>query len=174
MVILAAPNSVPWGSSWATTALEMNAYELRCLVSAWQQLLAHPAAARSEEMHGNVDFRNISSRGLGQNPESGFGLGFPKVPKWCPFLKVTSTNGSVVLLWLSCGPVLLMYLPWRLVHGACGTAWQHNWLSAVQCLTNRFLSQSTRMQLYWPSCWQSTHILDCGRRGAWVGRASHF
>ena len=47
---VAAPNLVPWGSSWATTALEMIALELWCLVSAWQQLLAHPAVARSEEM----------------------------------------------------------------------------------------------------------------------------
>ena len=38
MVVPAAPNLVPWGSSWATTALVMNAFELRCLVSAWQQL----------------------------------------------------------------------------------------------------------------------------------------
>ena len=46
----AAPNLVLWGSSWATTALGMSALELRCLVSAWQQLLAHSAATRSEKM----------------------------------------------------------------------------------------------------------------------------
>ena len=38
MVVPAATNLVPWGSSWAATALVMKAFELQCLVSAWQQL----------------------------------------------------------------------------------------------------------------------------------------
>ena len=61
MVVLAAPKFVPWGSSWATTALEMIALELRC-----RQQLCHYGcqAVRNVQNVRKRAFRKISSAEL--------------------------------------------------------------------------------------------------------------